>query len=316
MSVYPQRITVQLFIMAVMCQGCFVKSDGLKNSTSPICFPNAAPLLASSFNGTKAFTDKVLIEYISQNSETKGIHRYGAISLFYVSNGDSILTHLKRGVSQNDIIKIRDGSMIDKLSFSLHKPKVVSSRVDLNKIYKLARRRPTLFGEGDVAFYDLAEMMLNNMILEQNRNLNSKDFSELGFINTYNHIVAQALITIIYSDAIADSIACYHERIRSDELINPLDVMELSDVHIDNYVDMINNEIGQRLGIAISDFLFTQKYEEWNPKILAKVLNLIQSYFSRHFQISFKPFHPEDPQLIKFAHKINIVNAGVPIVLD
>jgi hypothetical protein len=79
---------------------------------------------------------------------------------------------------------------------------------------------------------------------------------------------------------------------------------------------MINNEIGQRLGIAISEFLFTQKCEEWNPNILAKVLNLIQSYFSRHFQTSFKPFHPGDPQLIKFAHKINIVNSGVPIVLD
>lgn len=293
-----------------------MKTDEFETVSEAIFFPSASPLLASMFNDPRQFTEKVFVQFNSQEADKIGRIRDESITLLYVSHGDTIISTLRRGVSQNDIIKVRDGSISDKITFSLEQPEVVASRIDLNKIYKLARRRPTLFGEGDVAFYDLAEMMLNNMRKTSINNQPSNHFSEYGYINTYNHVVAQALITIIYSDAIADSIACYHERIRFDELISPVNHEELTQIHIDNYVDMVNNEIGQRLGLATSDFLMLDRNEKWDPQKLSRVLNLFQSYFSRHFQTSFEPFRPDEEEIIRFAQKINVVNDGVPIVLD
>lgn len=311
-----RRIIILSIILAAFCQNCYMNMDEFVETSEAIFFPNASPLLASSFNDSRLFSERVAIQFDSIKDDKLGRAGDESITLSYNSNGDTIICTLSRGVSQNDIIKVRDGSITDKIIFSLEKPQVVSSRIDLNKIYKLARRRPTLFGEGDVAFYDLAEMMVKNMRKDSTDSQYSVHFSEYGYINTYNHVVAQALITIIYSDAIADSIACYHERIRSDELISPLKHEELSQMHIDNYVDIINNEIGQRLGLAISNFLLVNRHDEWNPQKLSKVLNLLQSYFSRHFHTSFEPFRPNQREIIRFTQKINIVNAGVPIILD
>ena len=74
---------------------------------------------------------------------------------------------------------------------------------------------------------------------------------------------------------------------------------------VDNYVDIINNELGQELGRLLKLKYNITRETEWSPTLLADYLNDIQNYYSWSFQVGFTPFKPSDEAVIKFAFKIN-----------
>ena len=86
------------------------------------------------------------------------------------------------------------------------------NRKNLWVVENLGRRRPWDFGKGDVAFYDLAEAMVKNIRDEDRLTMTEKDLGEKGYLNTFNHLTAQAIMTSLFSERLADFVADVHER--------------------------------------------------------------------------------------------------------
>jgi len=79
---------------------------------------------------------------------------------------------------------------------------------------------------------------------------------------------------------------------------------------VDNYVDLVNNEIGQELGILLSTKYHITRQTIWSKDLLCNFLNDIQDYYSWSFDIGFKAYQPNDKLILRYADKINQVIAG------
>jgi hypothetical protein len=228
-------------------------------------------------------------------------------------NGKAVTSILSEGISQADFSKASYGNSLDKLSVAIRCPFAAWHRDDLLAIENLGRRRPWVFGKGDVAFYDLAETMVRHIIDVDIVSMPAEDLSEKGYLNTFNHITAQALMTSIFSERLADFVADVHERFNMPELISgnftEAQLADLEKGPVDNYLDIINNEWGQELGKQLREKYNLSRKTTWTPTLLSNYLNDIQSHQGWVFQIGFAPFKATDEKVILFAHKINRVLA-------
>jgi len=234
-----------------------------------------------------------------------------AVRITHRSAGREVTSILEQGVDQGDFNDVRAGTFWDRARIGLISPYAVMHRRELVGVEILARRRYGMFGEGDIAFYDLAETMVYHIVDEDILKLSAGDLSEKGYLNTFNHITAQAFMTTIYSEDLADFISDVHERFHMPELITGVfsedQIADLEDGPLDNYIDIINNEWGQELGKKLRARYDICRTTHWTPELLANYLNDIQNYYSWAFQIGFKPFRPTDDLVIRYSYKINRV---------
>ena len=267
-------------------------------------------LLATSFNSLEELKQVVQFEY------SKSSFGRSYVQLIHLSHGKEIKSVLKTGVSEADFRKAGAGGFWERLKLAVNSPYFVIKRNDMLRVYNLSRRRGTKFGEGDVAFYDLAETMLYNIVDEDLVSISAKDLSEKGLLNTFNHITAQAFMTTIFSQKLADFVADTHERRNLPELISgEFTIEQLNDLSkgpVDNYVDMINNEWGQELGKELAKKYKINRKTYWTPDLMANYLNDIQAYYGWAFQFGFRPFKKSDELVIKFSNKINLVMKKAP----
>ena len=298
---YPQTCT---------CNSTFTidKAPGMKMA-----------LLASRINSMEELQEIIEINYYNNfNPDTSHRDTESLVRLKHCSNGLEIISELKAGISQSDILNARNGSLTDQLALLYDSPFAIANRMEINKVYLLARIKPDLFGEGDVAFYDLALASVKNINTKDLAYIHPRDSSEKGFLNTFNHITAQAFITSCFSENLADFVADVHELHNMPELTSGRFTAEQlnapDDNPVDNYVDMINNEWGQELGKLLKKRYFINRNTTWTPKLLARYMNDIQYYYSWALQIGFKPFTEEDVEVIRFCKKINLIQEGVPMV--
>lgn len=274
-------------------------------------FPQFPALLASRFESLKKLRELVHIHYKSENrtgpSRVRLSYRYGNAEME---------CELLDGIRQSELARAVDGTFRERVEVVLRAPFAIRNRSDLNKVNRLARRRPIFFGEGDVAFYDLALASVDHITSTDLAYLNARDSSEKGYINTFNHITALAFITTYFSFELADFVGSVHERENMPELVTgKFSAKQLNDPDnnpVDNYVDLINNNLGQHLGEQLKKKFGIDEQTEWTPDLLADYLNDIQSFYSWSFGIGLAPFRPEDEVLIRFCEKINIISAGVP----
>jgi hypothetical protein len=274
-------------------------------------------LLLTRFKSLKELKSIVKFTYSeSVPDSAQEIPGNSKVLLTYRSGGREVTSILRSGVNENDFLKARDGNLWDKLQMTFKSPYAVLNKRDLMSIESLGRKRPPLFGKGDVAFYDLAETMVYHISVDDLMFMSSEDLSEKGYLNTFNHITAQAFMTSIYSETLADFVGDVHERTRMPELITgkftPDQLTDLEDGAIDNYIDMINNEWGQDLGKMLRRKYSINPRTYWTPELLTNYLNDIQSYYSWAFRIAFRPFRATDEIVKQFAHKINRVIDDVP----
>ena len=263
-------------------------------------------LLTTHFQTLEELQEVVQIEYAADGKSW--------VRLTHQGKGHQVVTQLDAGLSEKDIIKTRDKGFFAKAALGIRAPCFVMHRQDLMRAYILSRKRDQYYGGGDVAFYHLAEAMMNHIKEEDLAKIPPQDISEKGYINTFNHMTAQCFITSIYSEELADFIADIHERNIPELITGKFTEKQLSDPKngaVDNYVDMVNNEWGQELGK-----LLKQKYQlsdttHWTPQLLTNFLNDQQQYYSWIFEIGFEPFRPSDIMVIRYAAKINKAMAGV-----
>ncbi len=274
-------------------------------------------LLLTSFKSLAELKEVIQITYFEDMpGSTLAMHRKPHVRLTQRSGGREVTSILKSGISESDFLYARNGNFWDRVQLVIISPYTTMHRSDLERIEILSRRRDHMFGEGDVAFYDLAETMVYNISDDDVMYMSSEELSEKGYLNTFNHVVAQTFMTTIFSETLAEFVADVHERSRLPELItgNFTDdqLTDLDNGPVDNYIDMINNEWGQELGKLLCKKYTISRKTYWTPELLANYLNDIQSYQSWVFKIGFNPFRVTDETVIRFAGKINSVIEDLP----
>ncbi|MEZ4688260.1 MAG: hypothetical protein R3B47_20030 [Bacteroidia bacterium] len=275
-------------------------------------------ILASRFSTFEDFQSVVKVEYFGKG-QTAGSSEaeHSTARLTHCCNGSYIISEIRSGLDQDDITRARDGNLADKLGLLIHSPYTIANREEMKKIYWLARRRFREFGEGDMAFFDLALHTVSHINTPSLAYKNARDRGEKGYLNTFNHFIAQAFITSCFSEEIADFIGDMHElknmpalvhgKFKPEELTNP------DNNPVDNYADMLNNEWGQEIGKELKEKYGIGPQTRWTPPLLTNYLNDIQQYFSWAFQIGFEPFRQDDEVVTRFAHKMNVMLHNIPI---
>jgi len=299
---------------ACCCSGSSDRVAGRDDSAQGMC----GALLASRIGSLEELRSIIDIQYFNDSSGSNNDGEGNSmVRIKHCSNNQEVISELRSGISQDDIANARDGDLGDRLDLVFSSPYAVANRIDLNKVFTLARWKPNIFGEGDVAFYNLAKTSANNINTIDLAYVNRRDSSEKGYINTFNHITGQAFVTSCFTEEMADFIADVHELHNMLELTTGKFTKEqLADSNnnpVDNYVDMINNEWGQEIGKQLKDKYDITAETHWTNELLVSYLNDIQSYYSWAFRIGIRPFRPEDEVVIKFSEKINKVMAGVPM---
>ncbi len=267
-------------------------------------------LLASRFKSMEELQSIVSIEWYKDGDLSDDAHLdNNMVRLKHCSEGLAVISTLKSGISQNDIMQAKDGVFSEKLALVFNAPKAIRNRRELKQVYILSRRFSDIFSVEDVAFYYLAEAAVNKITNTEKAFLIDEDSGEKGYINTFNHITAQAMITSIFSEEFADFIADVHELKNMPELTSGVfSEKQLNDPNInpiDNYIDMINNEWGQKLGLRLKEKYNINRNTIWTPDLLADYLNELQAYYSWAFQIDMNPFRPDDGVIVRFKDKIN-----------
>ncbi len=275
-------------------------------------------LLGTRFTSLDELKTVVQIEYKNEaiSSDSTGSENH-SVSVRHCSNGREVISILEKGTSQGDILKAKsEGAIWGRFALLFGCPYAVMHRKDMEKIYALSRLRPEWFGAGDLAFFEIARSMVKNINTPDLAFRNVRDSTEKGYLNSFNHITAQAFITSCFSEDLADFIADAHEIYRHPELITgnftEAQIADLEEGPVDNYVDLVNNEWGQELGKQLTEKYGITSETTWTPILLANYLNDLQGYYSWAFQIGFNPYKPEDESVIIFTKKLNaVMNSGM-----
>lgn len=274
-------------------------------------------LLTSRFSSLEELKSVVNIEYFPNSTEEgRAYSGDSLVRLIHCSNGQTVVSILAQGVDEGDFSKALRNGVIEKAAIGFRSPFAVENRQWIQRVEILARRRQRMLGEGDATFYDLALAMTDHITNKDFAFQTVLDSSEKGYLNTFNHITAQAFITSLYSEEVADFVADVHERQTLPELMNGrFTNVQLRDFNVnpvDNYVDIINNEWGQELGKVLRAKHQLTTKTDWTPNLVAAYLNDVQTYYRWAFQIGMTPFRPQDTLVTRFSEKLNFVQAHLP----
>jgi len=297
---------------------CISFTNDDTTSTAPYKTVRGA-LLGTRFSSFEELKSVIRIEYshgmVTSDSTAP---EYRMVRVHHCSGGREVISVLEQGINEGDFLDalkgMRYGAFWSSLSLPFRCPYAVMNRGDLKKIHTLSRRQPHLFGEGDLAFFDLAKISAEHINTPDLAFRNPRDSTEKGYLNSFNHITAQAFATSCFSEEMTDFVADVHERFRHPELITgkftEKQIADLEEGPLDNYVDIVNNEWGQELGKQLKKKYSINHETNWTPELLANYLNDLQGYYSWAFQIGFEPFRPEDKAVRRFSQKINTVMNG------
>ena len=302
------RITIILVLVAILSSlgMSFRDSESVVPDGDRVTrtMPYRGALLLPNFKTLDELERVIDIEYSVDGRRRK-------VTITQISGPMRVSSILEDGIDQSVLYEARTRGFLFRLGVVARCPRLLCYQKDLVRTEILARWRGMMFGEGDLAFYDIAEQMVFNIDEWDASTMSCDELSEKGYLNTFNHVTAQAMITSIFSEELADFISDLHERFAMPELITgefsqeQLDDWELGPT--DNYLDMINNEWGQELGKYLAEKYRIDRNTRWTTELLANYLNEIQNYYSWVFDISFTPFRPNDRMVVHYANKLNAV---------
>ncbi|GAB4377696.1 MAG: hypothetical protein Kow0075_06660 [Salibacteraceae bacterium] len=263
-------------------------------------------LVATDFENLEDLRMVIDINYYSEGE----IH---CVDLNHHSNGECASAVLCDGTDEEQLKKAAKDVWKEKLAVGKNEPNAVRFRTQLKEIYILSRRRRDIFGEDDVAFFDIALAMLRHIDTNQKAALTPAELCEKGYLNSFNHITSQAFMTTLYGMEVARFVANTHERLNMPELTSgnfrPEQLSNPENNPMDNYVDMINNAWGQRLGSELKRRYDISDSTKWSEALLTRYLNSVQQYYTYAFGLSFRPFVVDEYLIKKFSRKINAVKS-------
>lgn len=275
-------------------------------------------LLGTRFSSLEELKSVIQIKYSDGTiTSDSTLPESSSVRVRHCSSGREVTCVLEKGINEGDFLKaVRspNGTTWNRVALLFRCPYAVINREDLKKIHTLSRRKPDWFGEGDLAFFDIAKSSADHINTPDIAFRNPQDSTEKGYLNSFNHITAQAFVTSCFSEELADFVADAHERFHHPDLITGKftkeQLKDLGEGPVDNYVDLINNQWGQELGKQLKKKYNINRETTWTPELLANYLNDLLSYYSWAFQIGFRPYRPEDNNVRRFSGKMDAVMKG------
>jgi len=325
---FSRHIMLLIAVILIGCRQPTADGNGIGLRTTAVgetattsidrdTFAGQGALLLTRFHSFEVFKKHVKIEYFNPDGNGYYFNR-SKVRLTHHSAGKVVVGELNSGVNELDFLNAQDGGYYERLWLILIAPYAIWARKDLRRAFALSRRRDVTFGEGDIAFYDLAARMMYGIDPEDKRPMPPEDLTEQGYLNTFLHVTTQAFITSIFSEKLADFIADSHERRYIPELVNgkfsQKQINDIANGATDNYLDVINNEWGQELGKRLREKYGITRRTLWTPQLLSAYLNDVERYFSWAFQIGIRPFRPDDELVVRFTLKLNSVMNKAPLV--
>ncbi len=270
------------------------------------------PLLACRFRDLDHLKTKVNITYNKDYTiqDTTNCTNSTA-NIIYVSNNERLKHVLKSGTRQSDLINIQSSNLMSKIFFTIQNLKCIRKRKELEKVHYLSRRREDIYGSRAVAFYNISEAIVKNINTPDIAIDSYRDTLEKGYLNTFNHILSQAIITSFFSLELADMVGDLHELENMPQLacgvFSTVQLADTTNNPVDNYVDIINNLIGQKIGLKLRSKFCIRSNSFISNEFITCYLNDIQNYLSWSLGIGISDFKPNDELIIKFTQKLNIL---------
>jgi hypothetical protein len=316
LQLWPMRVRpFDLFglLFGLLIVGCS-QPETADGCGSKACLPvykgMKGALIATRFQSLEEFSQLVHIDYEGDTTMPDTLPGH-AVTLCHCTDGWKVTSRLESGPSQDDLMRAKDGNFLQKAALLVSAPDVLAHRADLERVFLLSRHLQSRFGEGDPAFFDLADTARSHMPHSEIIAFSPKDAGEKGFINTFNHIIAQAFITALFSEELADLAADLHERKNMPQLctgrFSKNQIQDPDNNPVDNYVDMINNEWGQELGKMLAAKYGIHRGTAWSSGLMCNFLNDLQSFFMWSTGVSMRPFTEQDDLMWRFSAKINLV---------
>jgi len=182
--------------------------------------PFRGALLSTRFQSLDELREVLDISYSSVSHHPYIVNdQTQVVRVYHRSAGSEVCSILKAGMSERELSYAQRNGFSSKLLIAVSSWKTLGSRHELSCIFDLAKKRKALYGESDVAFFHLAEEMACHIDAHDAARLPLGDFTEKGFLNTFNHRTAQANLTTPFSADFAIFVAELHERKTLPELI-------------------------------------------------------------------------------------------------
>jgi len=165
---------------------CNNVDNNLNDSVSRSKSETKCILIGTRYDSFDALKEDITISYSKSGTQVQVIHS---------NNDKSVLSVLKKNISSDDLVAAQKGGFRKKAEVLFKSPLIVLFRKDIVRVRTLSRWTGWIFGEGDKCFYDLATAMTQNIIKEDIEIIKPRDFEEKGYLNSFNHLTAQAFLT-------------------------------------------------------------------------------------------------------------------------
>ncbi len=270
---------------------------------TPYQFASNTPIWAVDLDGLEALvsSDYSTLEALKKSINIKYDKDDVSVTVSHTFNNASVTKILGQGIRERDLRQLQSGSFSEKVSAVFNNPSIIYHERVLKGSLILAYKKSNIT---DIGNYHVAQIMANN--LAGSASLSHQN-SEKGLVNTFNHILGQAVLTIFYGASSADYVGDAHERGQPSLMTGAITEAETMQA-IDNYVDLINNQWGQTLGnelrqkygniVDVGGLVFDGKFNEnlvnTNLANVAGFLNDVQNYVGNTFGYTGKAFSSTD----------------------
>lgn len=268
------------------------QEKGVANRTTP------KPLLATDYSSLEDLKKDINIEYNEDKS----------VDLELVSHPE-INHKLTDGVGDKEIKDLKNqaskASLLEKANIAFDHPQLAWYRNDLQAIETMSYRKKNI---AELGLYNIADAFRNDI----ESGASAKELGDKGLVNTFNHTFGQSVITMLFGENVADLAGDIHERdqpaLRTGEFKNSGDITQA----IDNYVDIMNNQIGQDLGADFKKKFAASLHFGFTPEASAELLNEGRDFFAKSFNLKFgkEKYTAEDDLAKRFCIVLNEVKHG------
>jgi RHS repeat-associated protein len=291
--------------------GKFLSTDPLYKSypsLTPYQFASNTPIAAVDLDGLEALVAK---DYGTLESLKKSINivyrgedvEDASVSVTHTYLERSASNTLNNGIGDEELKRAANGDFDLQFETAKKYPMLILYKGSLQKKQSLSYRNKNNSG---TALYYVASAMVNNI----KGSLKENHQGDRGLVNTFNHLGGQAIITMLYSRYSADFAGDIHERDQPSLRTGKIKKSEVSQA-IDNYVDLVNNSWGQKLGSKLAgNFRNNLHNGVWFDRDTSELLNEIQNYYSETFGYEFNEFTKDTPIVKQFTDLLNELKFG------
>lgn len=264
---------------------------------TPYQFASNMPIQAVDLDGLEALSNQTYRELMSQIIVLRATqNKINYVRIYHTYNGVETWTQLD------------DSGLIEQeLQGVEGQVKAAVANPGYAKDMQIAAKLATGYGDNANGFGVITrQILLNSGQINESSNQQTIDNNQ--FNNGILHFTGQAFFTILRGAESAKFVADIHERGRpqffqGEPAANANN--EIFEDYEDTYRDLLNNEYGRKFGEQLRNKYGDQVEYKLSVGTTVNVLNDIQDYLGKSFNLTFKKFDTSNRQVQRFTDLIN-----------